>query len=120
MSFPRSWKLLGQSQTLIEHRQRLAGQAEPLQPMVRTISDKYARSLFTPIKPDSVRLLELALLSARASPRADVLRLRVVMMDPGFAISVCHVEIAIRRDGHTRRAKLIGLVYSVGIRQDIP
>ena len=71
--------------------------------LFRAVGDDVNRRLAPRVDPVAVRLGQLPRFRSAASERADVLALRVVLVDVGRAVAVADVDIAVRRNRDVRR-----------------
>src|ERR1051326_1564014 len=80
---------------------------EVLQPFIRAVSHNDDRLCAARVDPDSMGAIELSCFLALSSPGANVIELRVVLMNPAQPIPVGDVDIAVRRDGDVGRLVLL-------------
>src|SRR6185436_4595124 len=83
---------------------------EPLEAAVAAVRHDHQRILAAQVEAHAVRRAELSALALAAVPRADVLALRVPLVDPALAVAVADVDVAVRRDRHAG-----GLVLALGL-----
>src|SRR5690349_8852748 len=80
---------------------------EVLQTLIRAIGHNDDRLCAARVDPYSMRAIEPSSFLALPSPRANVIELRVVLMNPAQPIPVGDVDIAVRRDGDVGRLVLL-------------